>query len=140
MRKFFMKKSMKSEKDCVKSSINDFVIYNGALIKYTGQEVNVVIPYGVRSIAYCAFADCVDLLSVTIPASVTCIGDAAFSCCFNLEEVIIPNSVVSMGHYVFFGCRNIAIIEIPDSVEMLGMSVFDGWAYIKKYVLNVIKI
>ena len=41
--------------------MSDFVIENGALIKYEGNEKEVVVPKGLATIGYHAFIACNDL-------------------------------------------------------------------------------
>lgn len=66
------------------SDASDFEIdENGVLVKYNGPGGDVVIPDGVTSIGYDAFADCRSLTGVIIPDGVTSIGDGAFCYCFN---------------------------------------------------------
>ena len=106
------------------SDIKDFVIENGVLMKYTGNEVNVVIPEGVTSIGDRAFVDCENLTSITIPDSVTNIGRAAFFGCENLTSITIPNSVISIDDAAFKGCTSLTNISIPDSVTSIGDRAF----------------
>ena len=86
------------------SNINDFVIENGVLRKYTGKDADVVIPDSVTSIGDSAFAYCKYLQSITIPDSVTSIGDSAFFKCEKLKSIIIPDSVKHIGNNAFSGC------------------------------------
>ena len=64
----------------ITSNENGFLIRNGELIKYTGNETDVVIPETVDSIADNAFADTKDISSVTLTANVKRVGYEAFSC------------------------------------------------------------
>ena len=48
------------------------------LEKFIGDETEVVIPYGVRSIRDSAFEGCTFLTSVVIPESVKYLGDNTF--------------------------------------------------------------
>lgn len=64
----------------ITSNENGFLIRNGELIKYTGDETDVVIPETVSSIADNAFADTKDINSVTLTANVKRVGYEAFSC------------------------------------------------------------
>ena len=66
------------------SDIKDFVIENGVLKKYKGNDAEVVIPDGVTSIGSGVFSECINLTTITIPDSVTSIGDWAFYGCENL--------------------------------------------------------
>lgn len=63
------------------ANFNGFVIKNGVLEKYTGNESDVIIPDVVTKIGNSAFDNCYDLKSVIIPDSVTSIGDEAFENC-----------------------------------------------------------
>lgn len=58
---------------------NDFVIVgNNILVKYKGNQDNVVIPYNVTAIAGNTFYDCTSLTNVTIPKNVKNIDGSAF--------------------------------------------------------------
>ena len=106
-----------------------------------------VIPDGVTSIAYDAFAGCSGLTSVNIPNSVTYLGAETFYGCRNLASVTIsngvtsilvgvfhnctalasveiPNSVTSIDSYAFASCRSLTSVEIPNSVTSIGRGAF----------------
>ena len=76
-------------------------------ISLTGEETEVVVPTGVRTICSQAFQDNVNLTKITIPATVTKIGESAFSGCSSLTSIKIPESVTSINEMAFFGCRNL---------------------------------
>lgn len=61
------------------SNINDFIIENGVLKEYVGDDEAVIIPEGVVQIGKEAFSGREDIVSVTIPDGVTSIGEKAFS-------------------------------------------------------------
>ena len=104
-------------------SLGDCAIVNHILVKYQGDESDVVIPKGVTSIGDSAFSSCDSLQSVTIPDSVTSIGDYAFSYCHSLQSVTIPGSVTSIGAYAFEG-NPLTSVTIPGSVKSIGDGAF----------------
>ena len=103
----------------------DFEIKDGCLVKYTGEDKNVVIPEGVTSIGDWAFGCCENLASVTIPNSVTSIGESAFNQCSSLTSVTIPNSVTSIGDLVFYECINLTSVTILNGVMRIGDRAFE---------------
>ena len=105
--------------------MSDFNIKDGILVKYTGNEAEVVIPDGVTSIGEYPFWGCSRLTRVIIPNSVTSIGASAFYGCISLTGVIIPNSVTSIGVLAFWGCLSLTEVIIPNSVT----SISDGAFY-----------
>ncbi len=106
------------------ANIDEFQIENGILIKYTGNDENVIIPDGITKIGDSAFQDCDCLENVTIPNSVTSIGDYAFSNCCDLMGVTIPDSVTEIGNCAFEECIGLESVTIPGSVIKIGDCAF----------------
>ena len=96
---------------------------NNVLIKYNGNDENVIIPQGIKVIGESVFC-CKNMRSVSIPDSVEYIGNSAFFDCENLESVTVPESVKCIGSQVFAGCINLKTAHIPDSVSERGVYVF----------------
>ncbi len=97
----------------------DFVIKNGVLKKYTGNDAVVVVPDGVTEIGQYAFYKNKTVKEVVLPDTVKVIRDYAFSCCSYLKKINLPKGLQEIGWQAF--CRNYYLdhIVIPDSVTRL---------------------
>ena len=85
--------------------MNEFIIENGTLIKYTGTGGDVIIPDGVEIISSDAFKNCHFLQTVTLPEGLTTIGSKAFSGCKNLQSITLPARVTNSGAGAFAACK-----------------------------------
>lgn len=106
--------------------MKDFIIEDGILVAYRGDQENVIVPDSVTSIGNEAFKYCDNLQSVILPNSVISIGNYAFYKCISLISVIIPDSIKSIGYCAFEFCRSLKSIVIPDSVTRIGNYAFYG--------------
>ncbi len=89
----------------------DFV-FNAArtiLIKYFGDDEEVVIPGTVTEIAANAFNDCdvIETVDFSQATGLTTIGDYAFADCDALTEITIPATVETIGEGAFSGIANV---------------------------------
>ena len=107
------------------SALTNFKIEDGVLVRYVGDESDVIIPEGITAIGDGAFRLCRSLRSVTIPDSVTSIGDKAFSECGMLTSIVIPEGVTAIGDEAFYFCSSLTSIVIPEGVANIGMSAFE---------------
>lgn len=108
---------------------------DNVLVRYTGTDVDVVIPEGVTGIGAVAFCSHNDMKTLEIPDSVTSIGNSAFCVCENLERIRIPEGVTSIGVTAFFGCEKITEIAIPAGVTQLERGVFENCRNLKQVTL-----
>lgn len=128
-----------------------------ALVKYTGEEENVLIPdtfqgepvveigksaffrkYPMVAISLPnslkimkegCFASCENLKEVSIPNSVLEMKKGIFSLCYSLKKVILPNQLKILPESCFFLCKELAICELPNSLERIEESAFsDCWS------------
>jgi hypothetical protein len=78
----------------------------------------VVIPQGVTSIGFAAFAYADSLSSIAIPDDVTSIDMYAFFGATSLTDITFgPNSkLISIGIWAFYGANSLASITIPAGV------------------------
>ena len=142
----------------VDSRNDGFVIKDGTLLKYIGNDVSVTIPNSVTSIGSGAFFGCSKLTSITIPNSVASIGSDAFEYCSGLtkitlnsnaiasksysssstlrsifgsqvKEYVLGDDVTSIGSYAFYNCSNVTSVTIADNVTSVGDYAFDGTAW-----------
>lgn len=70
-------------------NLKDFVIKEGVLDKYIGNEQNVVLPQSVKTVQLYAFENCTELVNVTIPAGVIHLYRKSFDRCTNLESITV---------------------------------------------------
>ena len=101
-----------------------FVMEKGKLIRYNGNEKNIIIPDSVTTIGERAFLGCTSLTSVAIGDSVTEIGDYAFYGCTSLTSVTIGSGVKTIGESAFAGCASLESVVIPESVDKIERFAF----------------
>ncbi len=130
------------EEELASSDLDGFEIENNILVKYHGNDADVVIPDGVTEIGEEAFENCESLENVTIPDSITDIGDKAFAGCIRLREVNIPGSVQEMGHNVFTACFNLESVTFSYGVKKIKSCSFCFCDRLKKVTIpnSVIEI
>ncbi|MBR3810052.1 MAG: leucine-rich repeat domain-containing protein [Clostridia bacterium] len=114
----------------------DFVIKNGELKKYLGENEVVIIPDGVKSIGGEFLNDYVDdkknlfhfakfsniVTKVVLPDSVETIKPGAFRDCVKLNSVNIPVGLEEIGDFTFSGCISLTSIRLPFSVKSIGVA------------------
>ncbi|MDE5613796.1 MAG: leucine-rich repeat domain-containing protein [Treponemataceae bacterium] len=129
--------------------VSCFIIKNGILTDYEGDETDVVIPAGyvkgiapdvfsgrgitsvtipgsVKRVGANAFADCTALADVRIEAGVAKVGARAFAGCTALETMVIPAGVTELGGGIFTGCTNLTELRIHESVTTIASGALTG--------------
>ena len=101
-----------------------FVIVDGCLYDYFGQDPQVVIPQGVTKLSALVFHRSKDIRSVIIPEGVTEIGEAAFEGCRRLTEIHLPQSLQTIKLFAFQNCSALRNVTIPGGVKKLGSHLF----------------
>lgn len=101
-----------------------FLINNGILLNYIGQEKDVDVPDTVRLIASESFKANNFIKTVNLPDSVIYVGEGAFEDCINLSEVNLGNSIYSIKDRAFHN-TSLTEVSLPDSLSELGRFAFD---------------
>lgn len=87
------------------------------LKKYTGNDVNVKIPYGINKIGENAFIN-TDIETVSFPTSLTTIGEKAFYNCNSLSNIVIPSSVITIDEMAFGICDSLRTITFENGSKI----------------------
>lgn len=135
------------------SNASDFVIENGHLFEYLGNDTEVVVPEGVTEIHYDAFHGNRNLTKVVLPESINFIHIHAFENCVSLKQIRLPEKPVGIHPTAFQGCQGLAdengfvvvkerlfdyfgsdTVVVPEGVRDIGM-VFYGNPNISSVVL-----
>lgn len=96
---------------------------DGILIKYKGEEAEVIIPEGIKVISDAFFQNS-DLHTVTLGPDVERLDDYAFSYCGNLVEINFNEGLREIGPYAFSFCETVRMIRLPSTVTTIGDSAF----------------
>lgn len=96
-----------------------------AVYAYTGDDADVVIPSGMRTIADFAFYG-TDVKSVVIPDGMYYIGSSSFADCELLTYLSVPDSVISIGLKAF-GYNN-GVADNNFTAYCYSESVAENWA------------
>lgn len=110
---------------------NKLQIKDGAFAGCTSLSGKLVLPEGVTSIAYNAFANCTGITEVVLPSTLISIGSNAFSGCTNLTKINIPESVTSLGSNVFSNCTKLTDITYEGSNYVIENGIMYDFAKTK---------
>lgn len=103
--------------------MTSFIIKNGKLTQYCGNEETVTVPDGVTEICARAFENNVNLKSLYVPQSVQYVGESAFMNCSSLKSAVM-DGVRCIGARAFCGCSSLINIPLPKTVEMVYFMAF----------------
>jgi len=87
---------------------------------------SVIIPDGVKTIAYCSFLRCSSLESVTMPSGKAVIGLGAFMDCTSLTSITLPSGTWSLGESAFENCSALTSIILPSAIALIDDNTFQG--------------
>lgn len=109
-----------------KGEDSDFVIEDGVLEKYQGNEPVVIIPDTVKEIGYGAFAGNKTLLKVFMPDSVEKMDNTVFNECENLISIRFSHSLKEIPAHTCSGCLALEKVIIPEGVTNIGDGAFNS--------------
>ncbi len=112
----------------------DWYINDGTLIKYLGNDADVIVPDTVTRINGEAFMNAT-LSSVQLPEKLTTIGAGAFYNCKMLKEIVIPESVTFLGGNVLEECSSLKNVVLPGELKTLPASALMGCRSLTKITL-----
>jgi hypothetical protein len=110
----------------LEAQTDEFVSFNGILLKYQGNDSEVVIPDDIRAIVGGAFDDCPHVISVTASENAAPIEIHlyAFNGATSLETVNLPNLTAMYGS-AFEDCPALKTVYLPTSFDVPTASLFD---------------
>ena len=104
--------------------MEDFGIENGVLTEYQGEDVDVIVPEGVREIGEGAFWRC-DVESVRLPQGIRAIRSETFMNCRSLRRINLPESVRTIETEAFHG-SGLRAIRLPEGLKRIEADCFSG--------------
>ncbi len=91
---------------------NPFLIDNGELIRYFGQETAVIIPDEITVIGVDAFKNKPAMVSITLPDGLNEIRSGAFENCRSLSRIVLPAALACVGENAFKDCTGLTEITV----------------------------
>lgn len=115
---------------------DECLIEKGTLLSYQGNETDILLPEGITTVGYRAFANQLWLKSVVLPETISEVGHEAFANCPSLERVVLPDSIGSIGRNAFSYCFSLEEIKMPAGLEKVECGTFLGCRNLKTIVLK----
>lgn len=114
---------------------NSWITNGTKLIKYTGEEKEIIIPEYITEIGNNAFWNKNKIIKVTVPHNVTSIGYGAFNGCTALEEIKLEKVEV-INSYAFTGCTSLKKVEFGNSkLRCVNVCTFKGCSSLREITL-----
>lgn len=95
-----------------------YEIDGSKILKYTGEEKNIVIPNGITEIGDYAFSSNKNIVSIAFPNETKVIGRSAFEHCDNLTSVTFGAGLNQVQRGAFgYGSNKISLVIYTGSLE-----------------------
>ena len=119
------------------SNALDFIVIDGNLQRYQGNDVDVVIPDFVTKISKTAFKNRLDVRSITVPGHIQNLASDTFSQVYSLKKLILkPGSAKFItingalcsadGKKLLMVPLGMESYEIPESITKIASKAFSG--------------
>lgn len=105
---------------------DEFIINDGVLTEYKGQDIEVSIPDTVKKIGSNAFKSNEKITKVVIPDTVVEIGESAFEGCKQLTDVKMSKNTKIIGANAFRNCKLINDIKLPEGLIEISKGAFES--------------
>ena len=112
-----------------------FKIEKNTLIKYEGEDEEVILPEEVDIIADSAFYNARKLKIVHMNDHIKEIGSYAFYNCESLEEADLPDSVYYMGSAIFSRCVSLRKVKMPARLSAVPKITFYQCGKLEEVIL-----
>lgn len=90
------------------------IINDNILIKYTGDNINIIIPHNITVIDEGAFRDCISIETITLHDNIKFISDGAFLNCQSLNNITLPDNLDFIGFLTFANCISLTNLTLPN--------------------------
>lgn len=114
----------------------EFLINGTTLAKYNGEEEEVVIPAGIKTIGQAAFENNSNITKVSFPSSVEKIEYGAFANCDGIKRIVLPDGVLEIDSSAFANCDNLSSFYIGDKLNKFEDSVFINCPLLEEVEIN----
>ena len=118
----------------VEGSSSDWEVEGNAVVKYLGNDNDIVIPNYVdgkkiTEIGTEIFGGSDKTGTLTISEGIKVIGEYAFAGCNFTGELVLPNTVKEIKNQAFISCKGFSgNLVLPDSLEIIGDWSFRSWS------------
>ena len=110
---------------------NTFEIEDDIIMKYLGDDEEIVIHDGVKDIFFEVFFGNTKIKSVVIPGSISSLIAFLFERCPALTSVELCEGVADIGLGAFMKCKSLTSVILPRSLIHIGKSAFEGCRSLK---------
>lgn len=103
-----------------------FVIENGTLVSYSGNDSVINIPDTVYRIGENVFEGKTFITGVNFTDNIISIGRRAFRGCTGLTQITVPRRVTTIATDTFSGCTNLTTVVLNEYLSTIGGGAFEG--------------